>query len=125
LEYSDEDEEQEEENVERTFNFVAEISVLVDYDVIAKYIYVIRNKIAHESKPLMVKAATTFFRRIINQTKQTWIFYQIETLSAMNEFVQRGISNNSLMSGILSKKAHTAVQKQLEVYSAEMKSVVV
>ena len=126
LEYSgDEFEEDQEETVERTFNFVSELAQLVDYDVISKYIFVVKNKSAHESKPLMIKAVTTFFRRIIAQTKQTWIFFQIETLSVMNEFVQKDISNNSLMTGILSKKARTQNQKQLEVYSTEMKQVIV
>jgi hypothetical protein len=66
---------EDEENVERTFNFVSELSVLVDYEVIQKYISVLKMKDSYEKKPLLIKAVTTFFRRIISQTKQTWIFF--------------------------------------------------
>ena len=47
LDFSDnefEEDLEDEENVERTFNFVSELSVLVDYDVIQKYVSILRNK---------------------------------------------------------------------------------
>ena len=81
--------------------------MLVDYNVIDKYIFVLRNKDLYSKNPFLIKAVNVFFKRIINQTKQTWIFFQLETLSVLNEFVQSDISNNSLMRGIQSKVAHT------------------
>ena len=72
LAYDEEDsdsEPEEETNVERQFNFVSELSVLVDYNVIDKYISVLKSDDNYSKNPFLVKACTTFFRRIINQTK--------------------------------------------------------
>mmetsp|Transcript_4815 Transcript_4815/g.7249 ORF Transcript_4815/g.7249 Transcript_4815/m.7249 type:complete len:150 (+) Transcript_4815:406-855(+) len=76
----------DEENVERKFNFVSEISVLVDYNVITKYISVLKDYDHLKRNPQLVKACAHFFKRVVNQTKQTWIFFQASTLSVMNEF---------------------------------------
>jgi hypothetical protein len=77
LEFSDDDfsEGDDEENVERTFNFVSELSRLVDYEVIEKYAYLLKNEAIFKNKPLLLRACTSFFKRIISQTKQTWIFF--------------------------------------------------
>lgn len=56
MEYSD-DESEQEENVERQFNFVSELSVLVDYDVINKYMFAIQNERLHKEKPFLIKAS--------------------------------------------------------------------
>jgi len=114
----------DEENVERTFNFVSELSVLVDYDVISKYAFILKHESIYSKKPLLIKACSSFFKRIISQTKQSWIFFQVETLSIFNDFLQKDISNNSLMRGILEKKASTVTAKQLEAFQVEMKSVI-
>ena len=45
---------EEEENVERSFNFVSELSVLVDYDVIDKFLYVLRNEMQYANKPSLL-----------------------------------------------------------------------
>ena len=114
----------DEENVERTFNFVSELSVLVDYDVISKYAFLLKHESIYSKRPLLMKACSSFFKRIISQTKQTWIFFQIETLSIFNDFVQKDVSNNSLMKGILEKKSTTQSGKQIETYKADVKSVI-
>ena len=62
---------------ERQFNFVGELSVLVDYEVISKYIYILKHEEQYKKNPFLIQACSSFFKRIINQTKQTWIFFQI------------------------------------------------
>ena len=127
LDFSDnefEEELEDEENIERSFNFVSELSVLVDYDVIQKYTSVLRNVEQYKKHPILLKACTVFFRRIHSQTKQTWIFFQLETLSIFNDFLQKDVTNNSLMKGIQDKVSHTQNDKMVDAYSSEMKAVI-
>jgi hypothetical protein len=126
LEFSDNefDQSEDEENVERQFNFVVELSRLVDYEVIEKYTYMLSQHQMYRHRPILIKACSSFFKRIISQTKQTWIFFQLDTLSVFNDFLQKDIANNSLMKGIMEHKASTVKQRQLEAYSIELKSVV-
>jgi hypothetical protein len=45
IDYSgSEDEDREEVNVERGFNFLSEISILIDYNVISQYMLILRDK---------------------------------------------------------------------------------
>lgn len=44
----------EEENVERSFNFVSELSVLVDYDVISKFVYILQHESQYSKKPKLI-----------------------------------------------------------------------
>jgi hypothetical protein len=101
------DREEEEQNIERQFNFVGELSVLVDYEVISKYIYILKHEEQYKKNPFLIQACSSFFKRIINQTKQTWIFFQIQTLSVFSEFQTKDQTNNNLMRGINEKIAIT------------------
>ena len=75
------DEESErEEAVERQFNFVAEIALLVDYQVIAHYVSLVDQNSNLSKKGDLLQMAASFFRRVIFQLKQVWIFYQLEYL---------------------------------------------
>ena len=58
--------EEEEQNIERQFNFVGELSVLVDYEVINKYIYILRHEEQYSKNPFLIQACSSFFKRIIN-----------------------------------------------------------
>ena len=61
----DEDSANEEEKfVERSFNFVSEISIFVDYDVISKYLYIVRDK-DYKKNPLLLQAVVSMFKRIM------------------------------------------------------------
>ena len=121
----DEDLESEEEaNVERQFNFLSELSTLVDYNVIEKYLYVIKNDSQSKKNPFLLQACTVFFRRIINQTKQTWIFFQIQTLSIFNKFIQSDTPNNQLMRGINEKTAYTQSERLYQTNALDLKSIV-
>ena len=63
--FEEEEESDNEENVERTFNFVAELSRLVDYDVIERYVYILKNTNIYQKQPILLKALTSFFKRIV------------------------------------------------------------
>lgn len=88
------------EHVERRFNFVSELAYLVDYAVLDKYVMLLRNPSHFERRPLLAKAVTAFFKRILHQAKQAWIFYQLGTIAAINEYLQRDKCNNRLMAGV-------------------------
>ena len=64
-----------EENVQRQFNFVGEIALLVDYQVIAHYVSIVdlNNNLSKNSD--LIQMTASFFRRMIFQLKQVWIFY--------------------------------------------------
>ena len=68
-EYGEEEDEQDEENIEREFNFVGEFVTLVQYPVVSKYLYIIQKQL-YEKKPVILKACTNFFKRIVIQAKQ-------------------------------------------------------
>lgn len=57
--------EEEEENVERQFDFRQELCVLVDYRVIEKYLEVLRTPELFNKKPNLLQACAHFFRRIV------------------------------------------------------------
>ena len=64
IEYSgSEDEDGIEVNAERQFNFVSEISVLVDYNVISQYMIILRDK-DYEKNHELLQATSKFFNRI-------------------------------------------------------------
>ena len=92
------------------FNFNQELSILVDYNVVSLLVpLIVHEKHSKDSDVLQMVAG--FFRRLVFQLKQPWIFYQLESLSAFHAFLQRNASNNTLMRGINEQK--TYVQKRL------------
>mmetsp|Transcript_42796 Transcript_42796/g.56532 ORF Transcript_42796/g.56532 Transcript_42796/m.56532 type:complete len:116 (-) Transcript_42796:999-1346(-) len=96
------DEESErEENVERQLNFGAEISLLVNYDVVTRYMAVVDQTSGLSKQADLVQMTASFFRRVVYQLKQTWIFYQLDYMNYFNEFLQQGVCNNTLMKGIM------------------------
>ena len=82
----------EEEKVERKFNFAAELASFVDYKIIERYFSLIKDCDVHfAKKPLLLKACTSFLKRIATQAKQPWIFFQLSTISTANDFLQRDV----------------------------------
>lgn len=78
--YHDEEEDEtseEEISVERQFNFAAEISLFVDYDVIGAYLSVIESESTSKRSNYadLLQMIASFFKRIAFQLKQTWIFF--------------------------------------------------
>jgi hypothetical protein len=63
------------EERERKFNFISELSILVDYEVINKFILALQKPDLAKKRPFVIKAASSLFKRIVQQTKQTWIFF--------------------------------------------------
>lgn len=70
---------------ERQFNFIAELSVLVDYEVIEKYFSLVQKTEDAE----LVLAVAAFFKRVLFQFKQPWIFYNLNVLAAIHDFVSK------------------------------------
>jgi hypothetical protein len=70
----DSDEEEEHQLVERKFNFLSELTKLVDYDVVRKYMIVIRDK-DYKKNPQLLPAVTSMFKRFAQQLSCTWIFF--------------------------------------------------
>jgi len=65
---------------------VSEISVLVEYNVIKQFCQIIKNQELLRRNPKMVQYVTHFFKRVLNQIQQPWIFFNATTLSILNEF---------------------------------------
>lgn len=106
--------EDEDQTVERQFNFIAELSVLVDYEVISKYLLACRHhKLSKQPEILMM--TSSFFKRVVFQFKSPWIFFNFETLSRLEDFLSEGTCNNTLlprgMNNLL--QVRTALDKQL------------
>ena len=64
-----------EENVERQLNFNAEISLLINYEVIMRYMSVVDAKSGLSKQADLIQMTASFFRRVVYQLKQTWIFF--------------------------------------------------
>jgi len=45
----------------------------------------------------VLQMISAFFKRIVFDLKQPWIFFQLESLSVFHTFLMRNTSNNSLM----------------------------
>ena len=79
-----------EENVERQLNFNAEISMLINYEVISRYMSIIdaKNSGSNLAKQAdLIQMTASFFRRVVYQLKQTWIFFQMDFMHCFNEFL--------------------------------------
>jgi hypothetical protein len=87
----------EEERVfaERQFNFVAELSCLVDYEVVMAYIWACE----HTERAEIVECTAAFFKRMIFQFKQPWVFYTVEVLLKLEKALSKN-SNTLLPSGM-------------------------
>ena len=62
---------------------------------------VIDNKGGLSKQADLIQMTASFFRRVVYQLKQTWIFYQMDFMHCFNEFLQKNTCSNSLMKGIL------------------------
>lgn len=76
---AEDDDDVEEKFVERQFNFVSEISIFVDYQVISKYLMIVKDK-DYKKNPMLLQGVNSMIKRITNQIKATWIFFQFEYL---------------------------------------------
>lgn len=81
------DEEHREVNVERSFNYVSEISSLVDYKVINKLMGYVYMKCKNEEEPLLTDQIASIFSRVIRQIKAVWIFYQLSYMDTIERFM--------------------------------------
>lgn len=68
------EESDEEREIQRQFEFVPEIAILVDYTVVRTYVNLISHPEFKENPDVFIIVAH-FFRRMVFQLKQVWIFY--------------------------------------------------
>jgi hypothetical protein len=54
--------------VERTFNFIGELTVLVDYDVIQKYVFAMQHPVLSKDCDVLLMTSS-FFKRVFFQFK--------------------------------------------------------
>lgn len=118
------DDETSEKFVERQFNFVSEISIFVDYTVISRYLQIIRDK-DYRKNPLLLQAVIALFKRIMNQVRATWIFFQFEYMLVFQQVLNEGSVNNSLMKGINLNGPATTRVRQIEALMSELKQIFV
>lgn len=84
---------------------------------------VIKDKDMHKKNPFLLKACSAFFKRIVHQVKQVWIFFQLETLKVFHDFLEQNGCTNKLMANVnISRKTKSDVQLNYNV--AELKAVV-
>ena len=93
LEESDEEREEQ-----RQFEFVSEIASLVDYQVVSCYISLFTHP-SRKDDPDVYLIAAQFFKRVVFQLKQVWIFFQVDFLAAFQDYLSEGQCNNPLMRG--------------------------
>jgi len=75
--------------------------MLINYDVVSRYMAVIDQRTSLSKHADLLQMTASFFRRIVFQLKQTWIFFQMDYMHYFNEFLQKNICSNSLMKGIM------------------------
>ena len=98
-----------------------EIAILVDYTVVRTYVALISQPEFKENPDVFLITAQ-FFKRMVFQLKQVWIFYQLDFLVAFQEFLSEGQCNNSLMRGFSEIKSQV-VNRRLENAKALLKEV--
>jgi hypothetical protein len=75
MDYSGSEEEADSyEQKERNFNYVSEISILVDYNVISRYMSVLRLR-EYSKHKFLLPAIVNFMKRVVYMIKAPWIFY--------------------------------------------------
>jgi timeless len=84
---------------ERQLNFVIELSLLIDHDVISKYCYMLK-RFRYNSLE-MNEYIARFFLKILQDCQAEWIFYQLEYLAVFEEVVNdKYVKNNPKTKGV-------------------------
>lgn len=118
------DDEGGEKYVERQFNFVSEISIFVDYSVISKYLYVVKDK-DYNKNPMLLKGVVSLFKRITNQVKAAWIFFQFEYMLIFQQILNEGHTNNPLMKNFTFNAPVTTRERQVQELMSEFKQILI
>jgi hypothetical protein len=113
----------EEKDVQRQFNFSSEIVLLVDYTVISRLVGILSHKELSKN-PEMIAIVANFFKRVVYQLKQSWIFFQLDFLAVFQQFLQDGQSSNPLMKNLNNPKPTTIQERKLEVAKTQLKDIV-
>ena len=85
---------------ERKFNLMSEFAILAEYDVISKFLYLIRkNKLLTNSSQLN-NSVFKFIKRVTDLLQAEWIFFQVDFLKIFHEI----ISNEEIRNSVKKKK---------------------
>lgn len=83
---------------------------------------VIKDEHQHSKNPFLLKACSVFFKRVVYQIKQTWIFFQLSTMKVFYDYLEEESYSNKLMKNI-NIGGKTNKDMQHTYYSAELKQV--
>ena len=119
--YEGSEESEQEHVIERQFNFLGELTILVDYEVIRKYMLVLTHPSLREDVD-MLRMFAGFCKRVMFQFKQPWVFFTLETLGLFDAYLKRQGSNNSLLMGL--QNDFGCVDKRLAVTQQMVTEVV-
>ena len=93
------EESEQEHAIERQFNFIGELTILVDYEVLRKYMLVLTTPSLREDVD-MLRMFAGFCKRVMFQFKQPWVFFTLETLGLFDTYLKKQESNNTLLMGL-------------------------
>lgn len=97
----EEDRNEIEEHVEKSFNFISETASMVEYPVISSYCIMLRD-LDILKEPTLVPFIANFFTRVVNQLKAEWIFFQVDYMNIFNEILQNSeITSNARFSALV------------------------
>ena len=74
---------------ERQFSYAIEFSILIDYDVITKYCFLLKS--VKQNSQRLNDMVARFFQRVIDDCKADWVFFQADYLSVFESVLNAGI----------------------------------
>ena len=88
---SDEETDEEEVFVQKTFHFKAEMAGLINYDVISNLVWLIKQADTLDTN--VVKGVAYFFNRVVKQNRAEFVFYQLSTMEGFESFLLQNRKN--------------------------------
>lgn len=79
---------------ERQLNFVIELSLLIDHDVISKYCFLLKRYRFNTAE--INESIAKFFQKIFQDCQAEWIFYQLEYLAVFDQIVNDKYAKTNL-----------------------------
>jgi len=100
--------------------------MLINPDVVSRYMSIVDQNCSLSKQADLVQMTASFFRRVVYQLKQTWIFFQLDYINYFNEFLQAGVCTNSLMKGIMTGSlGESYTERKLQVSRDQLRQIVI
>ncbi|CAG9324990.1 unnamed protein product [Blepharisma stoltei] len=90
---SQNEEDEETSYQERQLNFVVEFSLLIDHDVISKYIFLLKR--FKENTDMVNIHVVSFLDKVINECMADWVLFQMEYINIFDEILNDKTSKNN------------------------------